>query len=718
MKLERDTAANAARHAGASVCGTLGVLLLLASLLLGYATRSIFNEQAFASRVAASLEDPRVANFVAEQIADGVIKAKPDLVGLRPVLVGLARSVIATYPFRAAIRRSARLLHHAVLSGTGKEIVLSVQDLDVLLQSMAQTQPGLAKKIPPRLTAALGKLGSLPGGERAVWLARLANRLRAGTFLLLALGLAFCAASSWLSRDKRWAIIRLGLALAVISLVLATVARFGGSVFALFARHSANEPALEGIAAAFLSGLLAWAIGLALGGLVTAAAAASLLERVALARTAWHVRNWFGGPQPLMRLRLLRGLLLMLAGLVMLWHPLGSLLVAAWVAGLMIGFSGLREAFVAALHLLPQVERAAPGERVAARRAPRGTAVARVTRLALVLLAAATWWVVRATGAPPDRAEITACNGSTLLCDKRLDRVVFATTHNSMGGAEVPGWMFPNQSGDIEKQLADGVRGFLIDAHYGLPIGDKVKTDLDDEKAAMAKYEAALGKQGMEAVLRIRDRLAGQHTGPRDVYMCHGFCELGALKLVPVLKDVRDFLVANPGEVIVICIQDEGVTPADIARCFKQSGLADFVYRGPAKPPWPTLREMVETDQRVLVMAEHDAAGVPWYHPAFEVMQETPYEFHDVSEFSNRPNRGGTSGSLMLMNHWIESVPSPKPSDAAVANSREVLMKRLRAFRSERGRWPNLVAVDFYGVGDLLPVVHELNEGDTVATAR
>ena len=89
-----------------------------------------------------------------------------------------------------------------------------------------------------------------------------------------------------------------------------------------------------------------------------------------------------------------------------------------------------------------------------------------------------------------------------------------------------------------------------------------------------------------------------------------------------------------------------------------------------------------------------------------------------MSEFSNRPNRGGTSGSLMLMNHWIESVPSPKPSDAAVANSREVLMKRLRAFRSERGRWPNLVAVDFYGVGDLLPVVHELNEGDTVATAR
>ena len=63
-------------------------------------------------------------------------------------------------------------------------------------------------------------------------------------------------------------------------------------------------------------------------------------------------------------------------------------------------------------------------------------------------------------------------------------------------------------------------------------------------------------------------------------------------------------------------------------------------------------------------------------------------------------------------------MPSPKPSDAAIVNSRDFLMNRLRAFRSERGRWPNLVAVDFYGVGDLLPVVRELNEGDTLATGR
>ena len=71
----------------AGLCGTLGILLILAAVLLGYLTRSLFNEHAFSSRVAASLKDPDLANYVSEKITDVVIKAKPDLVGLRPTAV-------------------------------------------------------------------------------------------------------------------------------------------------------------------------------------------------------------------------------------------------------------------------------------------------------------------------------------------------------------------------------------------------------------------------------------------------------------------------------------------------------------------------------------------------------------------------------------------------------------------------------------------------------
>jgi hypothetical protein len=326
-----------------------------------------------------------------------------------------------------------------------------------------------------------------------------------------------------------------------------------------------------------------------------------------------------------------------------------------------------------------------------------------------VLITIGSWLALRPGAAEPVAPRALACNGSTTLCDRSVDQVVFATTHNSMGGVDVPGWMFPNQSGTNQRQLADGIRGFLIDVHYGVPVEDKVRTEVQNETAAMAKYEDVLGKEGMAAVLRIRDRLRQGKPGVRDVYLCHGFCELGALKLVPELREMRDFLVANPGEVIVIVIQDEAVSPEDVDRCFRESGLIDFVYRGPATPPWPTLGELVESDQRVLVMAENETAGVPWYHRAFDVFQETPYTFHDTTEFSNRPNRGGTSGSLLLMNHWIESTPMPKPSNAAIVNAAPFLMRRIRSFQRQRGRLPNLVAVDFYGVGDLIDVVRDLN---------
>jgi hypothetical protein len=306
-------------------------------------------------------------------------------------------------------------------------------------------------------------------------------------------------------------------------------------------------------------------------------------------------------------------------------------------------------------------------------------------------------------------AAIDACNGHPELCDRRLDQVSFATTHNSMSSADIPNWMFPNQERGIGSQLEDGVRGFLIDIHYGVPVGDRVKTLIENEENARKKYEDALGKEGVEAAMRIRERLMGEQEGERDVYLCHGFCELGDTRFVTSLEDMRDFLVANPNEIVFIVIQDEGVTPADVAACFAKSGLEEFVYKGSVKPPWPTLREMIEKDERVLVFAENNAEGVPWYHPAFDVFQETLYGFKDPSEFSNARGRGGKGGSLLLMNHWVQTTPAPLPSNAEIVNAYDFLLKRARACRKERGMIPNLIAVDFYGTGDLVRVVRTMN---------
>ena len=691
-----------------TICGTLGLLLIFAAVLIGYVRRSVFEERAFAGHVAASLRDPYVAEYAAEQLADAVIEVRPNLVGVRPLIVGVAQGLVSSAPFRSAVRRGALTLHHSITSGQAKNLVLTVKDVGAVFESATSLQPKLASKIPPKLSATLGKLESLPEGERAAALLRFAGRVRTMAFVFLFLGLALCAASVRLANEKRRAIVRLGTGLVIFAFVLGVLARFGGSLIHVWVRDAELAPVLVGLARTFLSGLLAWAAVVGLLGLVTAAGSASLLERVPLKATFEHVRQWLFGPQPSMRLRFLRGLLGVVFGCALVFRPVATLTIAAGILGCIAVFGGLRELFVAALHLLPET---AP--RVRAEGRPRSrlnpAAVAFVGLAGLALVAATAWAVLRRPDVPEAAEEmVTAYNGLPQLGDRTLDQVVFPTTHNSMGGAGVTNWMFPNQSASIEDQLDDGVRGFLIDITYGIPAGEHVKTVLDSAGTGMAKYEKVVGAEGMDAALRIRNRLTGAKSGERDVYMCHGFCELGALRFVSVLSDMHEFLVANPGEVLVVVIQDESVDAADIERCFEESGLIDFVYKGKAGP-WPTLREMVETDERVVVMTENLREGIAWCHPAFDVMQETPYTFHDPTQFSNKANRGGPGGTLFLMNHWIETTPSPKPTNARIVNAREFLLKRIQAFRKERGHLPNLVAVDFYREGDLVAVARELN---------
>ena len=96
--------------------------------------------------------------------------------------------------------------------------------------------------------------------------------------------------------------------------------------------------------------------------------------------------------------------------------------------------------------------------------------------------------------------------------------------------------------------------------------------------------------------------------------------------------------------------------------------------------------EMIERDERVLLFAENHAEGVPWYHAAFEVFQETPYGFKNLSEFSNAPNRGRKTGSLLLINHWIETTPAPLPSNAEIVDAHDLLRDTARACRQIDGK--------------------------------
>ena len=58
------------------------------------------------------------------------------------------------------------------------------------------------------------------------------------------------------------------------------------------------------------------------------------------------------------------------------------------------------------------------------------------------------------------------CNGHAELCHLAYSEVAYATTHNAMSNEDA-GWIAPNQLHGLTRQLADGVRGMMLDTHYG-----------------------------------------------------------------------------------------------------------------------------------------------------------------------------------------------------------------------------------------------------------
>ena len=284
------------------------------------------------------------------------------------------------------------------------------------------------------------------------------------------------------------------------------------------------------------------------------------------------------------------------------------------------------------------------------------------------------------------------CNGMKSLCERTFDQVVLAGTHNAMSAASL-GWQIPNQSLAIPEQLDGGIRALLIDTHYGrLQPDGTVRTDDDGEVT----------------------------EGVRGTYLCHVLCEFGATKLAPALRQIRKWLRANPDNVLLIENEDY-ITSADFVSAMERSGLLDHVYRGP-RTPWKTLEQMIAKRHQVVMLADRNSQGDPkWYRPTYKgIMQETPYTFNPPSELTDpanwpdscRPNRGGTDGSLFLMNHWSPSTAPQQPNleQSAQVNALDVILGRARTCAEIRGRIPTLIAVDQFQVGGVIEAVRQLNQ--------
>ena len=257
------------------------------------------------------------------------------------------------------------------------------------------------------------------------------------------------------------------------------------------------------------------------------------------------------------------------------------------------------------------------------------------------------------------------CNGSTILCNKPYNEVAYLTTHNSYNSAE-GNFSLPNQNFNVNTQLNNGVRGFMIDV-----------------------YDSG---------------------GEPTVY--HGSPILGSNPLIGYFNQIHDFLTLNPNEVITIIL--ECYTDANsIENVVNQAGLTSFLYQHDTlSNAWPTLQNMISSNKRLVIFSDMDDASPTqgWYHYVWDYAVETHYSVSNQNDFNCDFNRGDSINDLFIFNHFVTTVFGTGDENAASqVNANPFFLNRVVQCQAEKNKFPNFITVDFYDLGNSIDVVNYLN---------
>jgi len=275
----------------------------------------------------------------------------------------------------------------------------------------------------------------------------------------------------------------------------------------------------------------------------------------------------------------------------------------------------------------------------------------------------------------------TCCNTLTSNCGLPVNQVLFPMVHNAMSSYG-DYFLSANNNLPMEKALVAGYRGLMLDSCIC-------------ESSTVNDIKGFLGGQ--------------DNTGLR---FCHKTCDAGARKPDKLLGNLKTFLEVNPNEVVIVEFEVNDNSLNDLFYAIDDSGLDEYIYSPADKinVEWPTMQELIDANTRLIIFAHGDGiescavSNCPeGFLYTFDHLTQTNWndESCDIKGNDVEPR------AFFLMNHWMNNdLDLPSEDNAQEFNAFAKLIERTEKCS---GRIPNIIAVDFWDVGDVLPFVKEVN---------
>lgn len=715
------TSGSEARHRGRSRLSAallvVACVLFLLGLFASWASTVLYDSDAFANRSVALLDEPEVRRELADRLTEQLARSgNQQAVNFRPAFQLAVEAAIDTDTFRSLFRTAVKRTHQAILAsqddtGTGLDLSDSISIIasNLTLPSSAATGQGNQGQLDNSLTDVTKRLSDLRFWSWEDY---------AGIVTLIGLvgGPILAAIAVALSADRRRTVRRLGWGVMVVGLVLAALVPLTQLIAGSRITNGPLSRAVSGGLGNVLADLRTMGLWVAAYGFLLAAATRAGHKPLPTPSRAWaRFRAWIDRRRATTGGTVLVGAGALLGGIYVVSDPDQALTQLLVVAGVWLSYLG-----VAVLTRLVQFEPASSTASVpaalATHRRNRFLVAGAVGVVALVLLGVGAYATTNRAATTAEAAGAPECNGEAALCDVPLNLAMYAGAHNAMSSALYPGWLFAEQTSTLTGQLDAGVRALLIDTHYGAPStarlpGSDTPVIITDRAAELAtppgdSYDPAIAARAQQ----VAANAPPQAGAKRDVYLCHNFCEMGAVSFADQMVAVRRWLERNPEEVVMMVIEDH-TTPADTSAALQAAGLTDRAWTLDPTAPIPTLGDLVDAGRNVVIFAENAGPGSPdWYQSAYEWFQETPYTWKSVDDMSCAPNRGKAGNPFMLVNHWVAFSPPDPGKVGSLVNSEDVLRQRIDQCIDDRGVLPNVVAVDFAERGDLVSFVQSFNQ--------
>ncbi|RGP68119.1 hypothetical protein FLONG3_8293 [Fusarium longipes] len=279
-----------------------------------------------------------------------------------------------------------------------------------------------------------------------------------------------------------------------------------------------------------------------------------------------------------------------------------------------------------------------------------------------------------------------ACNNYVELCKRKYGNITMVGCHNSPFVR--PGNSGSNQELEVETQLNDGVR--FLQAQIQFPANSSVP------------------------------------------HFCHSTCDLlDAGPITDWLTRVRKWVDSHPYDVVTILLGNGNYSHPDLyVPYIQESGILKYVYQAPYLPmsleDWPTLESMIVRGKRVVMFIDYvsDQKKYPWLLDEFTQMWETPFDplDRDFPCTVQRPpdlSDKSAKNRLYLMNHNLNAefnvfgAEILVPAVALLNETNNVtgygsLGLAANNCRSDWGRAPNILNVDYYNYGGFPGSVFEV----------